>query len=809
MAKRKRGSGNGNGNGDSSINANGNGDDESVDVGLGASGSATAPAVDGDGEGWTVVGSHKRRRQERNTIAASHGSTPPNAQRSPPSHGHHHDASPRADCRRRAHDAGPYGPPQDEPTNPFASHDARHTFRASVGDNPFAVRTPAPQPLQEEHLTREQRKKERKLQRSYPAIEHSHHARLQSHVKLVDLQALLLYLLADGNAPQWVSVRSRSNIQQVVMLLVPGLQLGMFNGEIALQDESSPVEAQSPIAMTSSLHSVKPERLTISPDDFYPAELRPDRLPGPLKPLAEIFEHVWPTKAPGEHRNNQYIKVHSPIHTMLTSQIPKTQEEKQLKRSGNHKGPIPQNAKHWENKRTRITEYLATLADLQENDYVPHPAMFATSESKAAALKERELHKQTLDDGWVDTRVDNLEQGDVSEADIDHGSITAGRHVLSIDCEMCKSDDDQLVLTRISLLSWDGSVVLDKLVKPDVPIKDYLTQWSGITAEMLQSVTTTLRDIQMELLKLLTPRTILMGHSLNSDLNALKMTHPFLIDTGILYPHPRGHPYKQSLKWLAQKFLRREVQKGSKGHDSVEDARTCLDLVKQKCEKGPRWGSGETNTESLFKRLGRCARPKSSQVYRSGAVIDWGEPSRGYGAQAQLSIGCQSDAQVVEAIARTLAGEEPTKEGLTGSVDFVWGRLRELELARGWWDDAKTADVEAIRVKALKTMGLPLDENEREMEVTGSALGDAVARTVDRIVQIYDALPRCTAFIVYSGSGDPREIRRLQSMQQQYRREYATKNWDSLSVKWTDTEVQALSEACQTARNGTSFVAVK
>ena len=230
--------------------------------------------------------------------------------------------------------------------------------------------------------------------------------------------------------------------------------------------------------------------------------------------------------------------------------------------------------------------------------------------------------------------------------------------------------------------------------------------------------------------------------------------------------------------------------------------------MKQKCEKGPRWGSGDTNAESLFKRLGRSARPKSTDTYRSGAVIDWGEPSRGHGGQAQVSIGCRSDAQVAEAIDHALKSQAESKEGVVERVDFVWARLRELELARGWWDDAKTADVEIIRQEALQNMGLLKDEDE-EVEVKGSALGDAVSKTVERIVQIYDSLPRCTAFVVYSGTGDPREIRRLQAMQQQYRREYATKNWDSLSVKWTDTEVQALSKACQNARNGVGFIVVK
>ena len=797
MAKRKRGRGR---------------DDEQppVDVGLGATlahmrgedhadSTTTTTRANGDGDGdddhdqgWTVVGGSKRRRKER----SPHNHDNPHAT----STSHSPIPSPgpvRHTDEHHAEDKTPLD-------NPFASEDAYMGNQPSPTGNPFTTHRAGSEPSGE-NMTRQERRKERKLQRSYPAIEHSHHARLNSHVKITDLQSLVLYLLADGNAPQWVSVRSRANIQQVVMLMVPGLDMGMFNGDIAL--DTTAAGAQVETATTAQKDS-KAKQLHMSSDDFYPVNLRSEKLPPSLKPLSDVFEHVWPIKAIGEHRNNQYMRVHSPIHTMLTSQIPKTHEEKQMKKSG-HKGPIPQNSRQWENKRTRITEYIATLMEQQENEYVLHPAMFTTPESKEANFERRKLANQTADDGWVDTNVAILEDGHVPESDIEQGSITAGRHIISVDCEMCKAENDQLVLTRISLVNWDGSVVLDKLVKPDVTIKDYLTQWSGITAAMLQDVTTTLADIQKELLELITPRTILVGHSLNSDLNALKLTHPFLIDTGILYPHPRGPPYKQSLKWLAQKYLKREVQKGSAGHDSVEDARTCLDLVKQKCEKGPRWGSGDTNAESIFKRLDRSTRPKSNNSHRTGAVIDWGDPNRGHGGQAKVSIGCKTDAEVVEAIDRTMKQQAEGKDGTTDKMDFVWGRLRELEIARGWWDDAKTADVELIRQNALQRLGLSNNGDDAEVDVQGAELGDAVSKTVERIVQIYDSLPRCTAFIVYSGTGDPREIRRLQGMQQQYRREYATKNWDNLSVKWTDTEVQALSKACQQARNGVGFIVVK
>ena len=51
----------------------------------------------------------------------------------------------------------------------------------------------------------------------------------------------------------------------------------------------------------------------------------------------------------------------------------------------------------------------------------------------------------------------------------------------------------------------------------------FLFRFSGITAKTLENVTTTLAEVQKHLVGLLPPDAILLGHSLENDLRALKV----------------------------------------------------------------------------------------------------------------------------------------------------------------------------------------------------------------------------------------------------------------------------------------------
>ena len=326
---------------------------------------------------------------------------------------------------------------------------------------------------------------------NYPGLTYAELHKLQSSLKVNDLQNLVLYCLADGTSPQWVSVRHHNNVKKAVVLFIPGLEKGMFNGDIILEESSSMIEDMKMSAEDSiDIDGSKEDNLdllvtsisinhegtgstfaTTSPDDYLPIRLESEKLPPPLQSLADVFTHLWPVKAPGD---DKYFRVHSPLHAMLTAHITKSQEEKRAEReTKGPKGAIE--GRSWENRRTPITAYIASKEELQENEYLLHPAYFISHQDRMFEELRRHDAKQTEQWGWKDTLVEKLADGAVPDKDVEKGSLTAGRTILAMDCEMCKVGADDMALTRISIVGWDGRVVMDELVKPDKPIIDYLT----------------------------------------------------------------------------------------------------------------------------------------------------------------------------------------------------------------------------------------------------------------------------------------------------------------------------------------------
>ncbi|XP_052753298.1 exonuclease GOR-like [Galleria mellonella] len=150
--------------------------------------------------------------------------------------------------------------------------------------------------------------------------------------------------------------------------------------------------------------------------------------------------------------------------------------------------------------------------------------------------------------------------------------------VYALDTEMCYTTAG-LELTSIAVIAPDGRLVYKAYVKPESPVVDHNTRFSGIRPRDLGRATKTLRDVQNDILGFVGTDTILIGHALDNDLRALKLLHSAVLDTCVLYPHAKGFPLKRSLRDLSKEFLGRIIQHDIAGHSPLEDARAAMDLV--------------------------------------------------------------------------------------------------------------------------------------------------------------------------------------------------------------------------------------
>ncbi|NXL89361.1 REXO1 exonuclease, partial [Alectura lathami] len=282
----------------------------------------------------------------------------------------------------------------------------------------------------------------------------------------------------------------------------------------------------------------------------------------------------------------------------------------------------------------RLKEYLMTEEQLKENGYpMPHPekpgrAVLFTAEEKKSSdsscrvccrcgteymvsasgscIRKEEcvhhwgrLRKQRVPGGWethysccsgavgspgCQVAKQHVHDGRKESLDgfvktFDKLPTTDGYPgMFALDCEMCYTKQG-LELTRVTVINSDLKVVYDTFVKPDSKVVDYNTRFSGVTEEDLENTSITLRDVQAVLLNMFSADTILIGHSLESDLFALKLIHGTVVDTAIVFPHRLGLPYKRALRTLMADYLKRIIQDNVEGHDSSEDARACMELM--------------------------------------------------------------------------------------------------------------------------------------------------------------------------------------------------------------------------------------
>lgn len=153
-------------------------------------------------------------------------------------------------------------------------------------------------------------------------------------------------------------------------------------------------------------------------------------------------------------------------------------------------------------------------------------------------------------------------------------------NILSIDCEMVETKKG-IELARITIVDIDFEPVYDVLVRPQNEVVNYNTHITGLTANSFNSHKwVTLEKMHEEIQMFVGKNSILVGHSLENDLHAMRLIHTKVVDTSVLFPKDNG--YKYSLKNLAYNYFRAKIQQGS--HDSIEDAQIALALAKLKVD---------------------------------------------------------------------------------------------------------------------------------------------------------------------------------------------------------------------------------
>jgi len=338
------------------------------------------------------------------------------------------------------------------------------------------------------------------------------------------------------------------------------------------------------------------------------------------------------------------------------------------------------------------------------------------------------------------------------------------KKMVALDCEMCRAQDGNLQLARISILDSDETVLYDKFIKPILPITDYLTRWSGITEEMLNSEKAIPFDTMMEELSVfLSEDTILVGHSLENDLLAMKLIHTKVLDTSVLYPHQtEGH--KNSLKYLAERFLNGLMIQGGE-HDSVQDALATLRLAQLFLQKGPALSAHEKPQENIVTALKQ--NKKESSVFAGTYVSNMVRNS----CPGVNSVTFTQDQDIFNKIVETASVKGPTPH-------FIFAQLQSFT---EYWKTKLNEDIfeigdQEVRQKEIKTLATSWNKG---------------------IKSVYESLEPNTLFIVFTGNGN---IHKTKSLLQK-----KTQSGSS----WLPQEEKDLQNNIKEARQGFAWVRLK
>ncbi|CAG8368421.1 unnamed protein product [Penicillium salamii] len=170
----------------------------------------------------------------------------------------------------------------------------------------------------------------------------------------------------------------------------------------------------------------------------------------------------------------------------------------------------------------------------------------------------------------------------------------AKRRAIVLDCEMVQVEEGRRELAFLSAIDFlTGEVLIDNYVQPKARVVNWDSRFSGVTPGAMNKAVrnrTALmgwESARAKLWSFMNSDTVLIGHSLNNDLDVLGMIHWNIVDSSIMTSEAvflQLHSGEQltrtwGLKTLALELVNYDIQVGKQGHSALEDAHATRDVV--------------------------------------------------------------------------------------------------------------------------------------------------------------------------------------------------------------------------------------
>lgn len=239
-----------------------------------------------------------------------------------------------------------------------------------------------------------------------------------------------------------------------------------------------------------------------------------------------------------------------------------------------------------------------------------------------------------------------------------------------IDCEMVGVEHRHNELIKLVVVDYDsGDILIDTLVKPDGRVTDWRSGCHGITHTSLSVAVATeqvlrgWRAARNELWRIIDQNTIVVGQSVNHDLDVLRTIHTRIVDTAVLTAEAVfGKGQRLYRKWglqvLCRELLHVAIRSGRGIHDCLEDAHATRNVAIWCLQNGDQlqeWAVVKFNEHLKYKarkeakrKLARAKRAAERQVLEQALGLQ------------QLTIGDDQHASNLQHPIQTMSDESDT-----------------------------------------------------------------------------------------------------------------------------------------------------